>query len=243
MRVFGDPLSLVLVMLIVVALGVAALVGGELYARHRATSVLKKAVECVSGDHASVSLGARPFLLQLMTGNFSDIVVETGGSQLGKAKGMKLHMEIADLRLPSPGNPHGTVGSLNAEISWSNNGIKQTLQDTVPVLRDLMIAVTTTPSDGTIQMQAGPSKITVRPQVTDGGLALQVLNFSNFGFTLPRESIQPQLDAFTSSATTNMPTGIHADSVQLTESGMTARFSARDTSIPVAQGDPCFANL
>src|SRR6201998_145291 len=132
MRVFGDPLSLILVMLIVVALGVAALVGGELYARHRATSVLKKAVECVSGDHASVSLGARPFLLQLMTGNFSDIVVETGGSQLGKAKGMKLRMEITDMRLPSAGSPHPTVGSLDAEISWSNDGMKQTLQDTVP---------------------------------------------------------------------------------------------------------------
>jgi len=183
-RIFRDPLSIVLVVVIVGALGIAGILGCELYARHRATSMLEKVVECVAGDHASVSLGARPLLLQLMTGNFPDISIETAGNQFREAKGMKLHVQIADLRLP-----------------------------------------------------------TARPLLTDSGLALQVLTVSGFGFTLPPESVQPPLDAFTSIMTKSLPAGVHADSVRLTESGMTARFSARHASIPVAQADPCFASL
>jgi hypothetical protein len=236
-------LSIVLVVVIVVALGCAALLGGELYARHRATSALKEVVECVAGDHARVSFGARPLLIQFMTGNFSDIVIETAGNRFREAKGMKVQVQIADLRLPSAGNSHGTLGSLDADISWSNAGIKQTLQDTIPLFGALMTAVTTKPSNGTIELQIGLSRIIARPQVVGGGLALQVLNVTGFGFTLPRESFQPQLDALASTVTTNLPTGIHADSVYLTDTGVNARFSAYHANIPVAQADPCFGGL
>src|SRR5947209_1158050 len=37
-RLRGDPVSIILVLVIVAALGIAGLVGGELYARHRADS-------------------------------------------------------------------------------------------------------------------------------------------------------------------------------------------------------------
>ena len=43
-RIFRDPLSIVLVVVIVGALGIAGILGCELYARHRATSVLEKVV-------------------------------------------------------------------------------------------------------------------------------------------------------------------------------------------------------
>jgi hypothetical protein len=242
-RIFRDPLSIVLVVVIVGALGIAGILGCELYARHRATSVLEKVVECVARDHASVSLGARPLLLQLMTGNFPDISIETAGNQFREAKGMKLHVQIADLRLPSNGDAEGTVGSLEAEFSWSNDGIKQTLQDTIPLFGGLMTDVATKPSDGSIELHGGLGTITARPLLTDSGLALQVLTVSGFGFTLPPESVQPPLDAFTSIMTKSLPAGVHADNVRLTESGLTARFSARHASIPVAQADPCFASL
>src|SRR6201997_796624 len=224
---FRDPLSIVLVVVVVVALGVAALLGGELYAPPPGTSMLEKVVECVAEDRASVSFGARPMLLQLTTGNFPDISIETAGNQFREAKGMKLHVQIADLRLPSNGDAEGTVGSLEAEFSWSNDGIKQTLQDTIPLFGGLMTDVATKPSDGSIELHGGLGTITARPLLTDSGLALQVLTVSGFGFTLPPESVQPPLDAFTSTMTKSLPAGVHADSVRLTESGMTARCSAR----------------
>jgi len=90
LRVFRDPLSIVLIVVIVVALGFSALIGGEFYARHRATSALEKLVECVAEDRVSASFGAQPLLLQLMTGSFPDISIETAGNQFREAKGMKV---------------------------------------------------------------------------------------------------------------------------------------------------------
>jgi hypothetical protein len=242
-RFFRGPLSIVLVVVVVVALGVAVLLGGELYARHRATSALEKAVECLAQDRASVSFGTWPLLPQLMSGNFPDISIETAGNQFREAKGMKMDVRITDLRLSSTGNSRGTLGSLHADIFWSNEGIKQTLQDAIPLFGGLMTAVTTKPSDGTVELHGGLGSITARPQVTDSGLVLQVVNFSGFGFTLPPQSLQPPLDAVTSTLTRSLPSAIHADSVQLTDTGVTARFSARHANIPVMQADPCFAGL
>ena len=75
----------------------------------------------------------------------------------------------------------------------------------------------------------------------DGGLALQVVNLSGLGFTLPRETVQPALDAFSTQLTNNYPLGIHADDVQVTDTGVTARFSTKNASIPAGNDDPCFA--
>jgi hypothetical protein len=79
-----------------------------------------------------------------------------------------------------------------------------------------------------------------------------VVDVTGLGLLLPNEMVQSALDAFTTDLTENYPLDIHADSVQITYDGVTAHFSARDTSIPQGnqgnQGkkdnqDPCFANL
>jgi hypothetical protein len=243
LRVFRHPLSIVLIVVIMVAVGSTAVLGGELYARHRATSALKKVVECVAEDRASVSFGAQPMLPQVMTGSFHDISVETAGNQFREAKGMKVYMHVTDLRLQRTGNSGGTVGSLDAQISWFDEGIKQTLQDTIRLFGGLMTAVTTKPSDGTIELHGGLGSITARPRVVDGGLALHVLDVTGFGFSLPPESVQPPLDALTSTLTNGLPTGIRVDTVQLTDIGITVGLSARHASIPVVRADPCFGGM
>jgi len=64
--------------------------------------------------------------------------------------------------------------------------------------------------------------------------------------------VQSALDAFTTRLTENYPLGIHADSVQITDDGVTVHYSTRDASI--SQGNqrnegtkgkqnPCFAKL
>jgi hypothetical protein len=241
LRYLRDPLSITLVIVILLALGVAALLSGELYVRHRASSVLAKVVECEVKDQASVSFGVRPILLELMTGNYSDISIDTAGNRLGEAKGMKMDLQINDLRLH--GNYAGTLGSLDAHLTWSSEGITQTLQDTIPIFGRLVTGVTTKPSDGTIELQGGLGSITTRPQIANGGLALRVLNVTGLGFTLPRETVQPALDAFTSTMTKNLPMGIHPDSVQVTDRGVSVKFSTRAATIPARQTDPCLAGL
>ena len=76
-----------------------------------------------------------------------------------------------------------------------------------------------------------------------GGVTLQVLKVTGLGFSLPRETVQPALDAFTQTLTANLPMGIHADKIEVTETGGAARFITRDATIPNGQQDPCFAGL
>lgn len=243
-RLFRDPLTIVLVVVIVVALVAAGVLAAELYARSRADDVVAAATECVVQDDVTVSFGASPFLIQHMTGHYGNISIETAGNQIRDAKGMKAQVDIDDVRLQDSGNSKGTIGELNATITWTADGIKQTVQDSIPVVGGFVTGVKTNPSDDTIELEAAlGSSITTKPTVQDGGLALQVVNLSGLGFTLPRETVQPALDVFATQLTKNYPLGIHADDVTVTDTGVTARFSTKNAQIPAGSDDPCFAGL
>src|SRR5271165_2992365 len=228
----GDPLSIVLILVIVIALIAAGLLAGELYARHRADGVVAAAAECVVQDKATVSFGPAPFLLQHMAGHYDNISIQTAGNQIRAAKGMKADVNINDVRLQGNANSKGTIGALGATISWSSDGIKQTVQNAIPLFGSFVSGVKTNPSDGTIELQGGLGSITAKPQVVNNGVSLQVVSLTGLGVTLPSESVQPALDTFTSELTNNYPLGIHADSVQVTNDGVVGHFSTRNVSIP-----------
>ncbi len=243
-RLFRDPLSVVLVAVIIVALVLAGALAGELYARSRADSVVARVVECVVQDDADVSFGALPpFLMQHMSGHYTNIHIQTAGNQVREAKGMRVDINIDDVRLEDTATSSGSVGSLVANIAWSSEGIKDTVQGAIPLLGSVVNGVTTNPSDGTIELQGALGSVTAKPQVVDNGLALEVVNVSGLGFTLPREIVQPALDAFTSQLTKDYPMGIKADAVQVTDTGVVSQFSTQNASIPKSNDDPCFAGL
>ncbi len=250
-----NPLSIVLTAVIVIGLVAAGLLATELYARRRAESAVAAATECVVQDTASVSFGATPLLLQLATGHYRNISIHTAGNRIGNARGMKADVRIDDVRLDGDADAMGTVGALDAMITWSADGMKQSIQEAIPLLRGLVTDVQTNPDDGTIKLQGNLGSVTIEPQARDGRLALQVVDVTGLGLLLPSDMVQSALDAFTTHLTKNYPLGIHADSVQITYDGVTAHFSARDTSISQGdQGDqgnqgnkdnqdPCFTNL
>jgi len=238
-----DALSTILIVVIVVAVALAGLLGAELYVRHTANSIVAKAVSCVVQDSASASFGARPFLIQHFTHSYRDMTVETAGNQIREAKGMKLTLTLDDVRINPTADSAGTLGALDADVTWSTEGIKQTVQGIIPFVGGLINDVTTDPSSGTLELQSALGAVTVKPGVVDGGLAMEVVNVSGLGFTLPRESVQPALDVFTTALTQNLPMGIHADTVGVTDTGVTARFITRDATIPNGQQDPCFAGV
>jgi DUF2993 family protein len=239
-----DPLSIVLVVVIVVALVAAGLLAAELYARHRADQVVARATQCVVQDSATVSFGALPpFLMQHISGHYTNIHFETAGNQIRQAKGMKVNAVIKDVRLEDTANSSGSIGSLVANITWSSQGIKDTIQDAVPLIGAFVTDVKTNPSDGTIELEGALGSIKAKPAVADDGISLQVTELTGLGFTLPRETVQPALDAFTGQLTKNYPLGIHADSVQVTDSGVVSQFSTQNASMPKGQQDPCFAGL
>ena len=244
-RFIGDPVSIILILVIAAALAVAGLIGGELYARNRANKVVAAATECVVQDQAKVSFGPSPFLLQHFAGHYRDISIHTAGHQLRDAKGMTADININNVDLHGSGDSKGTIGELDATITWTSDGIKETVQGSVPFVGGLVDSVSTNPSAGTIELSGalGLGSVTVKPQVAGSGLSLQVVNVTAMGATLPQETAQAALDTFTANLTKQYPLGIHADSVQVTNDGVVAHFSTRDASIPAAQTDPCFAHV
>ena len=250
---------MVLIAVIVIGLVAAGVLAGELYARHRAESVVAAATECVVQDKASVSFGARPFLLQLATGHFSNISIQTAGNRIGPARGMRADVRIDDVRLEGDTNAMGAIGTLDAMITWSADGITQTIREAIPLLGGLVTWVETNPDDGTIELHGDLGGVITKPQVEGGGVALEVVDVTGLGLLVGSEPVQSALDAFTTNLTESYPLGIHADSVQVTDGGVTAHYSNRVASTPQgnqgnqdnqddqghndSQDDPCFANL
>jgi hypothetical protein len=241
-----DPLSILLILIIVVSLLVAGLIGAELYVRNRANNKVAQAVACEVKDKATASFGVAPLVLwQIATKHYTNISVETAGNQIRDAKGMKINLSIKNVQLKDTGNSKGTLGSLDATITWSSDGIKQSVQNAIPVLGPFVTnTVTTDPTDGTVELKGLLNDLKAKPVVSGNGLQLQIINFNTLGFTLPKESVQSTLDDFTSNLTKNFPLGIHADSVQVTATGVESHFSTQNATIPAGgPADPCFANL
>ena len=83
----------------------------------------------------------------------------------------------------------GTVGALDAMITWSADGMKQSIQDAITPLRGLVTGVQANPDDGTIKLQGNLGSVTTKPQVTDGRMALQVVDLTGLGLLLPTEIV------------------------------------------------------
>lgn len=239
--------AILLILAIVVLLVLATAIGAELYTRHLASSKVAQAVQCEVQDTASVSFAAAPPVLwQYLSSHYTDISVQTAGNQVRSAKGMKVNLDIRDIKLNNTNNSQGTIGSLSGTVTWSTDGIKQSIQDAIPVLGKFVSGeVTTNPSDGTVSLKGMLDSATVKPQIVNNGLSLQVVSLTALGSNMSTTTVQKDLDDLTSKATQNYPLGIHADSVKVTSSGVEGTFSTSNATIPASSGgqDPCFANM
>ncbi|WP_317157557.1 LmeA family phospholipid-binding protein [[Mycobacterium] appelbergii] len=172
------PLSILLIGIIVLALVAAGLAGAELYARHRAGTILADVTQCVVQDGATISFGVSPpFLWQHITGHYTNISVQTAGNQVQEAEGMTADVTLTDIRLQSSGDSKGTIGSLDATLAWTSAGIKDTVAANLPGVGSLVSGVRTDAAAGTIVLEAvGDTSVTAAPEVTDGNLGLRVLD-------------------------------------------------------------------
>jgi hypothetical protein len=227
---------------IVVALLAGGLAGAELYARSKAESLLVTVAECVVKDGADVSYGVSPpFLWQHLTGRYTNISVVTAGDRVQDADGMTADVTLENVRLSESADAKGTIGDLRATLTWKSAGIRDTIVQNLPGVGNLVTDVTTNPGEGTIILQAGEgAAVTAKPVVTDGDLGLQVLDVTG---PIPKDTVQTALDNLTKKLNDNYPLGIHADSVEVTESGVVGTFSSQDAPIPKGDANPCFATL
>ena len=238
-----DPLSISLIALIVVALVVGGLAGAELYARHRAENLLLAVSRCIAEDGATVSFAVTPpFLWQRFTGEYTKISVVTDGNQIQEAKGMRADVTVEDVRAHATSDSKGTVGSVDATLTWTAAGIKDTVAANLPAVGNLVTDLTTDPAAGTLVLEAGAIVVTAKPVVVDGNLALEVVDLAG---PLDRDTVQGALDGLTAKLNDNYPLGIHADSVEVTATGVVGKFSTKDASIPQSDSaaNGCFARL
>ncbi|HEU4361231.1 MAG TPA: DUF2993 domain-containing protein [Mycobacterium sp.] len=240
---------MIVAVVVVLAVVLAGLVGVELYARHHAAALIAAAVQCEVDDTAQVSFSTTPpVLVQYLSNHYTDVSLQTAGNQVRGAKGMQAALNISDVRVQRSGDSKGTIGALDGTLTWSSDGIKESIQDAVPVLGSVVTSsVTTNPDDGTVRLKGLLDSATVKPQIVDNGLSLQVVNLSALGHSLQTDKVQQDLDSLTSKATKNYPLGIHADSVQVTDSAVVVKFSTQNATIPAGTSgsgqDSCFANL
>ena len=245
-RFFANRTSLLLILLIAALVLIAIPIGGELYARHAASTKVANAVQCEVQDSAKVSFSpVPPVLWQYLSKDYSDISVQTAGNQVRQAKGMTVRFDVRDIKLNNTANSQGTIGSINGTVDWSTDGIKQTIQDAIPVLGAFVTSgVTTNTSDGTINLKGMLNSATLKPQIVNNGLSLQVVSVSAFGKTISTDTAQKYIDDLMSKATRNYPLGLRADSIKVTGSGVEATFSSSNATIPSGGSqDPCLANL
>ena len=238
-RFVKDPLSIVLILVIVAALGLAALLGGELYARHRGNSVVAKVVECVVKDKADASFGVvPPFLWQHLNRRYTNMSVETAGNQVLDAKGMKLNIDIKDVHLQNSADSAGTIGSLVATVNWTADGIKQTVQDAIPLFGGIVSGVKTDAiwrhhrtrrPAGHRHRQAAGRRRHPRPGGAERHRA---------GLHLAQRIGAAGAGRFHLAPDQELPMGIQADSVQVTDTGVTSQFSTQNATIPLGQRRP-----
>jgi hypothetical protein len=233
--------SIILIAVIIVALVTGGLAGAELYARHRADGVLVEVAECVVRDGVTISYGVNPpFLWQHITGHYTNISVTTAGHNVQDATGMTADVTVSDVRLRDTGDSKGTIGSLTATLDWKSAGIKDTLAANLPAVGNLITGVRTDPAASTIVVDAGDNSVTAKPVVTGGDLNLEVLDVTG---PLPKDAVQSALNDLTKKLNDNYPLGIHADSVEVTDTGVVGKFSSQNASIPKENANACFARL
>lgn len=250
-RFSGLP-AILLALTAVLAIALVGMLGGELYARHRANSLVAEAVQCEAQDNATVSFGTTPpVLAQYFNGEYTHISVKTAGNQIRQAKGMRLELDIRNVRLnkdkkdSDASASKGTIGSLDGTITWPADGIKQSIQDVVPMIGSIVTgSVTADPGAGTVQLKGLLNKATVKPQLVNNGLSLQVVDLEALGHDLDTDTVQRRLDELTAKVTDDLPLGIHLDSVEVTDSGVVVKFSTQNAAIQQgSSSSQCFDSL
>jgi hypothetical protein len=267
-RRFRGPVTFLLVIVIVLALAAAGLLGAELYARTVAVDKVKSAAACFiesSEDSVDVSFETSPpVLMQYFNDKYSGFTIATTDSHIRSARGITANIAVDDLDLNGGANNRGTIGAISATIDWTSEGMRESANTALKEAIDEYLAdsflsflsdwistdevvtsVHTDASTGIVTLNGMfDSTIAIKPETTaDGGIRLEIQpdSFSlGGGLDLPAEDLQEKLDQMTSELTDN-EYNLRVDSLDVTDSGVAAKFSASNIDIPASDGgSSCF---
>jgi len=250
-------MSVLIIIGVVLALIAAAVLGAEWYGRRAARDILQTAAACETKSdqeqtadnkqHVNVSFSSSPPVLwQYLTKHYTSIRVTTDGNHIGSVQGLKADITARDISLKPDANKEGTIGSIDATISWTKDGILKTIQDKLDIADFLVEGVKTDPASGKVTIEGTlDSSVVVEPKIENGKLRLLIPDngIQLVGFSLPRDSAQTELDDAMKDLNSN-ELNVHPDSVRVTNDGVELKLSAKNSNIPTGGGeDKCFSDL
>ncbi|MFE3544110.1 DUF2993 domain-containing protein [Nocardia sp. NPDC059177] len=216
--------TLVIAVVVVATLLVAAVVGTEAYARHQISRCISSSFEQQMGSSIDVSFGPKPMLLTYLDGKVGSVTIDSEDNTFGPAVGMVVHAEFEDIELDKS-NGSGTIGSSRAEVTWNNDGIRQTMGGMVS-------GVTSSSRDKTLTLDVlgGLAQLEVVPSVRNGNVTIETKSAQLLGIGLPTDLVQGIVETFTQSLQ-SYPLGLKATDVQVTDDGVIVNLEGGRTTL------------
>ncbi|MBF6211345.1 DUF2993 domain-containing protein [Nocardia puris] len=222
--------TLVIALAVVATLLVTVLVGGEAYARHVVSRCISTQFEREMGSQIDVSFGAKPMLITWLDGKVSSVRVDSLDNQFGPAVGMDVHATFNDVEVIDNGRGGGVVGSSSAEVTWSNEGIRDTLGG-------LVSGVTSSQNNDmiTLDVLGGFAQLQVQPQVSAGAVDVRTHSAELLGIGLPTDLVAGIVELFSDSLQ-SYPLGLKATRITVTDDGIAVHLEGGRAEMPPSSG-------
>ena len=126
------------------------------------------------------------------------------------------------------------MGSSDADITWSDDGIAQSLQG-------LVSSVQSNPAAGTLDAKVlgGLADVQVQPHIVGGKIVVDTSNATLLGFGVPTDLVDSIVQTMTKGLQ-SYPLDMHPSRLTVTDSGIEVKLSGGATTM---QGDNNAANV
>ncbi|MFI7668637.1 DUF2993 domain-containing protein [Nocardia sp. NPDC049526] len=220
--------ALVITLVVVAILLATVLVGGEAYARYQVSRCISTQFEKDMGSKIDVSFGAKPMLITWIDGKVDQVKVNSDDSKFGPAVGMVVHARFNNVEVGNSGSGN-TIGSSSADVTWGNDGIRETLGG-------LVSGVSSSASSGmlTLDVLGGLAQLQVKPEIKDGTVQVETKSAALLGMGIPTDLVSGIVEVFTQSLQ-SYPLGMKATEVKVTDNGVAVKLAGGRTELPAAQ--------
>ncbi|MGQ4596959.1 LmeA family phospholipid-binding protein [Nocardia sp. R6R-6] len=218
--------ALLIALTVVAVLLATVLVGGEAYARHSVSSCISSQFEKEMGSKINVSFGPKPMLVTWIDGKVPSVRVNSDDTKFGPAVGMVVHAVFRDVDVADRNG--STIGSSSADVTWSNEGIRETLGGMVSSVRS-------SAGSGmlTLAVLGGLAELQLKPQIKNGTVEVETMSAQLLGIGVPADLVQSIVDLFTRSLQ-SYPLGMTATNLQVTDSGVAVKLAGGHTQLEPA---------
>ncbi|MFE0515138.1 LmeA family phospholipid-binding protein [Streptomyces sp. NPDC058964] len=222
------------VVLVALLLTVAvAEAGASALLHHRLATAVGRAL----GKHSQVRVDGGPALLLLFERRLGAVTVRSGHADVGRLCDVSVQARLDDVRLT--GNHSGSVAHTHAKVrvpASSVRGLAAATEGRIPVT-----AVRLDGDAGTVTLvlgQAGLGRATLRPEVRDGRVTLDVQDVEVLGSPAPAAVVDRLRSTLSARSGTAYPLGLRATSLDVTDTGLDVTLDGGAARLPARAGRP-----